>query len=272
MYLMKMLRFLAAIVLFFSVNSIFSVDKQLVLITASYNNEMWIPRYFGSLMSQTYTNWHLIYIDDFSDDNTLANIQKLVNEYNLQDKVTIIHNNERHGHLYNQYHAIHNLDSRKIVVIFDGDDWWYDTDALATINDVYQDENVWITYGQFWYWKKNKKGFCREVPSDIIQKNGVRDISWRTSHARTYYAGLFQKIRLEDLLYNGEFFPKCADVVTMFPMIEMAGTHSKFISKILYMYNDDNPISFHFDPSQQRKLEEHIRAMPRYQPLKEKVW
>lgn len=266
-----MLHILAAAILFCSINS-FCSDKQIVIITASYNNQMWIPRYFDSIIKQTYTNWILVYIDDFSSDSTLEDLQKLVSEHNLNDRVTIIHNNERHGHLYNQYHAINSLDPNSIVVILDGDDWLYDNDALAVINNAYQNENVWITYGQFWYWKKNKKGFCREIPAETVQKNALREITWRTSHARTFYAGLFQQIRIEDLMYNGDFFPKCADVCTMYPMLEMAGTHYRFIPKVLYMYNDDNPISFHYDPSQQRKLEEYIRAMPRYQPLKERNW
>ena len=31
----------------------------------------------------------------------------------------------------------------------------------------------------------------------------------------------------------------------MFPMLEMAGKRQEFISEILYVYNDNNPISDH---------------------------
>ena len=87
-----------------------------------------------------------------------------------------------------------------------------------------------------------------------------------------FYAGLFQQIKLEDLSHNNAFFPFCADVASMFAMIEMAGTHIKFIPEVLYIYNDDNPLSYHHDPTPQRELEAYIRTMPRYEPLKEKVW
>lgn len=252
--------------------SAMSIERPLIVITASYNNASWCDNYFHSLAQQTYQNWILIYIDDNSDDNTLACIQSLAHEYNLEHKINYITNSERKGHLYNQYHAIKKCPPNSIILIVDGDDWLAHEQVFETINHIYQDENIWLTYGQFWYLKKNKKGFCKPIPKDIVVRNGIREISWRTSHLRTFYAGLFQQIKLEDLLYKGKFFPKCADVVTMFAMIEMAGTHIKFITNILYIYNDDNPLSYHHDPTHQRELEACIRKMPRYEPLKEKIW
>ena len=55
-------------------------------------------------------------------------------------------------------------------------------------------------------------------------------------------------------------------------MIEIGGHHVRFIPDILYIYNDDNPLSYHHDPTHQRELEAYIRKMPRYAPLKEKIW
>lgn len=258
--------------LIFTPSTIIALEKPLVIITASYNNIQWCQKYFDSVAHQKYDNWTLIYIDDASTDGTLASIIQLALDYQLEHKITFIKNKKRNGHLCNQYHAIHACPANSIILIIDGDDWLANDTVFETINKAYQDENVWLTYGQFWYWKKDKKGFCRPIPPDIIQKNAIREISWRTTHLRTFYAGLFQQIKLEDLKHNNAFFPFCADVASMFAMIEMAGTHIKFIPEILYIYNDDNPLSYHHDPTPQRQLEEYIRTMQRYEPLKEKVW
>lgn len=247
-------------------------QKPIIVITASYNNISWVDQYFASITCQQYDNWSLIYIDDNSSDATLARIKELALANNLENKITFIANPMRMGHLCNQYHAIHGCDKNAIILILDGDDWLAHEHVFERINQEYQDENVWLTYGQFWYLKKNRKGLCKEVPLEIIKKNGIREISWRTSHLRTFYAGLFQQIKLETLLYHGTFYPKCADVVTMFAMIEMAGTHIKFIPDILYIYNDDNPLSYHHDPTQQREIEAYLREQTPYQPLKEKIW
>ena len=247
-------------------------EKPLIIITASYNNSIWCNQYFDSIINQEYDNWILFYIDDNSTDDTYEQMKQLIQLHNVDDKVILIKNPERRGHLHNQYHAIHACNKNHVIIILDGDDWLAHNHVFETINAAYADENIWLTYGQFWYLKKDKKGFCRPIAPDIIEKNAIREISWRTSHLRTFYAGLFQSIKYEDLLYQGAFFPKCVDVATMFPMIEMASTHIKYIPDVLYIYNDDNPLSYHHDPTHQREIEAYIRTMPRYQPLKEKPW
>jgi glycosyltransferase involved in cell wall biosynthesis len=247
-------------------------SKKIIVITASYNNEAWIKNYFESLQKQTHKDWLVIYIDDCSTDNTFGLLQDHIKSAHLESKFVLIRNEERMGHLFNQYHAIHACDKDSIIFILDGDDWLAHENAFHVINEIYQDENVWLTYGQFFYLHKNKKGFCKPIPEDILANGSIREISWRTSHPRTFYAGLFQLIQVEDLYYEGAFFPKCADVATMFPMIEMASNHVKFIPEILYIYNDANPISYHHDPTHQRTIEAYLRTLPRYKKLELKPW
>lgn len=258
--------------IFFTTFLAIAKTPEMVIVTASYNNAQWVPAYFNSLASQTYRDWFVIYIDDNSTDNTVALLEDLIQQHQLDSQFVLIKNKKRMGHLLNQYSAIYSCDPKTIVVIIDGDDWLANEHALETIYNTYQDGNTWLTYGQFWYLDKNKKGFCKPIPQEVIERNGIRDISWRASHPRTFYAGLFHKIQFEDLLYEGHFFPKCADVATMFPMIEMAGPHVTFIPEVLYVYNDSNPISYHHDPSEQRKIEAYLRKKTRYQPLKEPPW
>ncbi len=266
------LNYYAIAILFLIITYTIATEKPLIIITASRNNIQWCQKYFDSVAQQKYDNWTLIYMDDASTDGTLASIMQLAHDNKLEHKITFVKNSERKGHLCNQYHAIHTCPATSIIIILDGDDWLAHDHVFEKVNEAYQDENIWLTYGQFWYLKKDKKGFCRPIPPDTIKKNAIREISWRTTHLRTFYAGLFQQIQLEDLTYKNGFFPFCADVVTMFAMIEMAGFHHKFISDILYIYNDDNPLSYHHDPTPQRELEAYIRTMRRYQPLKERTW
>ena len=50
-----------------------------------------------------------------------------------------------------------------------------------------------------------------------------RDYVHMPTHLRTFYAWLFKKINLEDLLLDGEFFKMTGDQAILYPMIEMAG-------------------------------------------------
>ena len=63
---------------------------------------------------------------------------------------------------------------------------------------------------------------------------------------RTFRHDLWLAINPKDLLNKKqEYFSVASDLAIMFPMLEMAGKRQEFISEILYVYNDKNPISDH---------------------------
>ena len=243
-------------------------EKPLVIITASYNNAEWYKKNLDSIFEQQYSNWRLIYIDDCSTDGTAALVDEYVAHYQQAQRVTILHNEQWRGHLYNQYSAIHSCKPDEIILIVDGDDWLAHDLVFAKINEIYSSQDTWITYGQFWYWKKNKLGFCKPLSLAVLASGLIRQKPWLTSHLRTFYAGLYQRIRYDDLQYKGAFYPMCADVATMLPMIEMAGIHVSFIPEIMYIYNDANSLNiFSSHQEEQRRIEKEIRTKEHYTPL-----
>lgn len=242
-------------------------EKPIVVVTASYNNKEVCRKNLYSLFSQEYSNWKLIYIDDCSTDGTADLVESFIYLQGQEAKVNLIRNSERKGHLYNQYHAIHTVPKDVIILILDGDDWLAAPWTLAYINEVYQTKDVWLTYGQFIHSSTHYLGYCLPIPKELWPKQPIRSLSWVTSHPRTFYAGLFQKIALDDLLYEGNFFPVCVDLATMFPMLEMAGpNHVDYIDTILYVYNDNDP-SHRCNQSLQEKLGSIIRSKKPYPVL-----
>jgi hypothetical protein len=125
-----------------------------------------------------------------------------------------------------------------------------------------------LTYGQFRGIQSGQVGFCCEYPKEIIEAHAFRKYEHMPSHLKTFYAWLFKKIQKEDLLYEGEFYKMTGDLAIMLPMIEMAANHYKYISKILYLYNEENSISDHrVDFEFQMKMAAHIRSLSPYEPL-----
>lgn len=247
----------------------FAEDKNFVIITASYNNKEWYKKNLDSVVYQTYKNWRMIYVNDNSTDGTGQLVSDYIKKNRLNDRIIFVNSKKRRGHLFNQYYAIHSCEKNEIIVILDGDDWLAHNGVLTYLNEVYQDPNIWLTYGQFLYFQKNKKGFCRKIPIEIVKNNSIRPFClWYFSHLRSFYAGLFHMINIEDLLYEGNFFPMAADIATMFPMLEMCGKRFKFIEDILYIYNDTNQLSFHLiDREKQKEMRDIICMKQRYEPL-----
>jgi hypothetical protein len=151
----------------------------------------------------------------------------------------------------------------------DGDDWLAHSGVLARLNEIYSGAACWMTYGQYRSWPDNALGLSKEIPASVVETNGFRKNEWCSSHLRSFYAGLFKRIKMEDLLTpDGTFYQMAWDQAIMFPLLEMSGHRAKFNSDVLYIYNAANPISdCRLDRELQRQLEAHIRARPSYRRL-----
>lgn len=267
----KLILCLAALVLtlsFKGFNPDFPNEMPITIVIPSYKNKQWYQRNLDSVFAQNYHNYRIIYIDDASPDSTGELVKAYVAEKNEQKRVTLIQNPTRVGALANLYKAIWMCAPNEIVANLDGDDWFYDDHVLEKLNAAYSDPDVWMTYGQFIYYPSNIVGFAEAVPNDVIQNNAFREHSRGTTALRTFYAGLFHKIKIDDLLYGDAFFPSAWDLAMMWPILEMAGFHSRFIPDVCYVYNIDNPINdFKTDLNLQQNLDWVTRHMPRYSPV-----
>lgn len=245
-----------------------SYEKSITIIIPSYNNKDWYRRNLDSVLMQDYHHFRVIYIDDASTDGTGDLVKEYLQENDLEHRVTLVQNQQRVGALANTYRGAWMCASSDVIAIVDGDDWLYHERVLQSLNKAYSDPNVWMTYGQFIEYPTGNMGGAAKLPDEIILKNAFREYDWVTTHLRTFYAGLFQKIRKEDLLYNLDFFPVTADLAVMFPLLEMSGIHSRFIPDTLYVYNIATPLNdrkLHINL--QIYLDSVIRNRNRYLPV-----
>lgn len=222
-------------------------EKKIVIVITSYNNKDWYEYNLQSIFSQKYKNYRIIYLDDHSSDETALFVKSYVTTMNQWHRFTIVENQVWESQMANHYKAVYMCDDDEIVVQIDGDDWFYHDRVLELLNKIYSKWDVWLTYGQFVSWPQNEIGCSCEIPENYRNANAIREFGFHYSHPRTFYAWLFKKIKLKDLIYKGSFIPAAPtpDVLMMYPMIEMAGKHAQFIPDILYCWNRKNSLSQH---------------------------
>jgi glycosyltransferase involved in cell wall biosynthesis len=176
-----------------------------------------------------------------STDNTVDIIKKTILG---DDRFILIENKEKmyQPGNYNQVIRGLNIPDNEICVEIDGDDWLPNSNVLSFIDDVYKDENVWMTSGSFKY-HDGRPGFANP-PKNFTN---IRKQTFTLSHMRTWKSWLWKKIKEEDLKDDGgNYWSVAGDLSFMFPMLEMSGeNHFKYIPDVLYIYNESNPLNDH---------------------------
>lgn len=212
------------------------------IITACRNAEKWIGRSVQSVQNQIYDNWQAIVIDDCSTDKTWKILQKQVG---MSDKYLLIRNKQRKSKLVNFIDTLLSIqpDEEDVLVMLDGDDWFYDEKVLKYLAKIYKNPDIWLTWGSYIRLSHGQRG-CTSI---AIPKNfNIRRGRWIFSHLKTFKYFLWQSIKDKDFRtsWSGEYYPSSDDAAFMYPMVEMAGSnHRKFIKRTLYVYNDMNPLS-----------------------------
>ena len=180
-----------------------------------YNAEKFIRKCLLSVLTQNYNNYHIILTNDASTDSSDKIIQEIIKMF--PNKITYIKNETRMGAMFNhQRAAFEHCNSSDIVIHLDGDDWLSDKKALSYIDEFDNKRNVFQFY---------------------------------ISHIRTFKAFLFHDIKRQDPELNcfknqqGEWYSMTCDVAMMYPLMEICGYDKmKYNDKVLYIYNDSNPI------------------------------
>lgn len=243
--------------------------RSYVVIIPSYNNLKYWQQNLTSALRLVGSNYRVLYIDDASTDGTGQQVEQYLKAWRARTgsslPVHIVHNPVRHGALSNWYRAIHACQPDEVIVSLDGDDALAHDQVLMRLEQAYA-RGCWLTYGQY-----------LKVPGRLPASNN-RPLNWQvpvreqpfcTSHLRTFYAGLFQQIKLHDLLtVNDRFYAMAGDVAMMMPMLEMGGARCHFIEDILYLYNTANPLgdSNRYE-QQQIRLATRIMSQSSYEPV-----
>ena len=237
----------------------------MIIVTTLYNAEKYIEQCISSIMGQSFTNFKCYITDDLSTDNSVTLLKALIKDDN---RFILIENKVKMYQPGNYDQIIRDnpdISDSDVIVEVDGDDWLPSSKTLEYIDSIYQDENIWLTNGSFRY-SSGGKGFSTKQKID----ENLRKAPMTCSHLRTWRAFLWREIKESDLKdENGVYWSVTGDLAFMYPMLEMSGEeHYKFIDKITYVYNNENPLNDHkVDISMVNNYATRIRAKQPYQKL-----
>ncbi len=247
-----------------------STEKPFVVVVASYNNRDWFQDNLNSVFNQKYQNYRVIYIADASTDRTAELVEEFVRQHHQEHRFTLIKHQMKGSALACLTEGVYLCDEHEIVVDLDGNDWLAHDGVLASLNSLYSDPDVWMTYGQFAAYPRFTRGFAKPIPEEVVEQNNFRSFGGAVTHLRTFYAGLFQRIAKEDLLFEGKFIQRSGDLAYSIPILEMAGRHVRFVPDVLYIYNRTQPLNDHkVSDALEEAMDRFVRSKEKYAPLSE---
>jgi glycosyltransferase involved in cell wall biosynthesis len=244
------------------------MKNSIKIITPFYNAKNFIKKSLTNSLNQNYDNFKVILINDASTDDSEETYLDLLELY--KDKLIYIKNNNRMGAMFNHQNAVLNYcDENDIVVQVDGDDWLIDSNVLTYINDFYNKHKCMVMYGQAKYLSGRNGNAC-PYENETVFLNKRNYFKFHVSHVRTFFAKLFHEIKNQDNTLscfknnNGDWYQMTCDVAMMYPLMEICGYEKvKYNDKVLYIYNDSNPIQdYKIDLTLQENIHKEILNKP----------
>ena len=206
------------------------------IISVGRNNEKWLKQHIDSVKSQTFTDYEHIIIDDASDDKSVD----VIRDNSDKQKTKVFVRKER---AYSARNHILGMKQAKgdIIILLDGDDWFYSDNVLNYINDVYEKEQCLATYGS-WVHKNNlsNKNYTKHPTHAATDVRNIK--CWYFSHLRTFKRELLSAVNGMDIFDEyGEVVNYAPDVVLLTGIYEFALKFGKviYVEEPLVVYNSN---------------------------------
>lgn len=223
-------------------------QNKFIVIVTCYNKEKWIGFNINSIKQQSYDNFLAIYGYDLSNDNTRNEILKNIEG----DSRFILHDVPKQESQINNFYSSLNylkqnnlISDTDIIIDLDGDDWLLHPFVFQYLNQVYQNNDIWMTYGQYIEYPSGQLGghYYMSLDDMIDKSNSYRSAPFPYSHLKTYKLWLLDKVPHEYLIdpRTNKYWNITADFAMCMPMVEMAGKSRIYrIEEPIYVYNSSN--------------------------------
>ena len=184
-------------------------NSKVDIIMPNYNKADFIEEAINSVISQTYTNWHLYIIDDFSTDSSIKIIDKFINLKNI----TVIKLHKNKGPSFCRNYAMR-ISNSKYISFIDADDFW---DKKKLEKQIYfmEKNKLNFTYTDFTiiFQKGIKKKIYKKLIRDSFDyKSFIRNSSINSTSmiiSRLILGTIrFKNIRSEDYLFKCSLLKK----------------------------------------------------------------
>lgn len=176
------------------------MDELVSIIMPSYNTAKFISETIDSVLTQIYTNWELIIVDDCSTDNT----DEVVKSFLSDDRIKYIKNEKNSGAAFSRNRALCEAKG-KWIAFLDSDDVWLPEKlekqiAFMEKNDYHFSYTNYIEIDEF----SIPNGRVITGPKKVT-RHGMYNYCWMGCLTVMYDAETIGLIQIADIKKNNDY-------------------------------------------------------------------
>lgn len=232
------------------------VNNHFTFVVPTRNSSKTLEKALASVAYQSYENWDMIIVDDASTDDTVYQIRRFCENFNIEGNVKVIRNTERLWEVHNILEALKHVESNNIVCRLDLDDYLTDLNALEIINRAYNENELLDVAWTSHRWYDSSGVTPNNISSYMPNGVDVYKFPWCSSHLKTFRKYLIEGVRDENFRgQDGEYFKRIGDQAIYLPVLHNSKryAHLPFVSYAYYC--DMSPQTFQTDDAKFQKSE-----------------
>lgn len=213
-------------------------DKAFVFVLYSNDTVSAIEQNIHSIFSQKYDKYRLIIIHSPDKAAELQKIKQVAARENKLHLITFIKSEDEKPTLDTYCTAINTCKDDEIVIQIDSHDWLAHENVLTLLNETHMySKEIWLTYAQYLEYPSYRKGEQAPFIKRMLRNRKARKIPYLSAHFKTYYAGLFKKIKPDPKFTYQKTLDSANIELYMQPMVENSKNHIRYIEDVLYIHN-----------------------------------
>ena len=172
------------------------------VIIPNYNSEAWIEKGLKSIFSQTFKDWELIVVDDFSKDQSFEKIQDMFKKSKLKNPMLAVRNETKRFNGGTRNVGV-SLAKGEYILFMDCDDWFLDKMVFQVIADVIKKDNPDIVRLPYRFEQGTYSRdimICESTPQTLVDSIFVAP--WTKCVKRELFVPFPENTMLEDVVQH----------------------------------------------------------------------
>lgn len=224
------------------------------IIMPNYNNEQWLDKSIGSVLSQTFTDYEFIFVDDMSTDNSVKKAVKLLHEQDYHFSGNLIKGTEKLWNGGARNEGIRWPVKSKYTLFLDSDDWFDNQYVLQKLHD---------------FIVKHNEPDCVRLPF-VIEHEGDKELPVMLNDnnadklVHSIFVACWTKCIKSDLIVPFPENTLMEDVVQHIAQCDKIAYDVAVFNEPVVRYNRNNPSSCSIAPNQDLQHGKWQSSMYRY--------